>query len=221
MKNAWIPVFLLICIAGLAQTKPPFAQEVAAFKKQDSLHFPEKGMILLAGSSSFTMWKDVQSYFPNKYIVNRAFGGSSLTDLIRFQQAIFFTYQPQQIVIYCGENDFATGEDITSDTVVNRFQQLFFSIRHYFKKVPIIYVSLKPSPSRKKYLPLFISTNNHIRKFLAKQKRTAFVDIYNDMLNQSGLPNPTLFLADSLHMNAKGYAIWQKKMEPVLNKYYK
>jgi hypothetical protein len=27
-----------------------------------------------------------------------------------------------------------------------------------------------------------------------------------------------IFLADSLHMNAKGYAIWQKVIEPLLVK---
>jgi hypothetical protein len=31
------------------------------------------------------------------------------------------------------------------------------------------------------------------------------------MLNKAGEPIPEIFLNDSLHMNAKGYAIWQKR----------
>ena len=38
------------------------------------------------------------------------------------------------------------------------------------------------------------------------------------MLNENGEPIPEIFLEDSLHMNAKGYAIWQKEIQPYLIK---
>jgi lysophospholipase L1-like esterase len=38
------------------------------------------------------------------------------------------------------------------------------------------------------------------------------------MLNAAGEPMPQIFIADSLHMNAKGYAIWQKAIIPYLVK---
>jgi lysophospholipase L1-like esterase len=38
------------------------------------------------------------------------------------------------------------------------------------------------------------------------------------MLDSTGEPMPEIFLDDSLHMNAKGYAIWKKKIEPYLLK---
>jgi lysophospholipase L1-like esterase len=38
------------------------------------------------------------------------------------------------------------------------------------------------------------------------------------MLNQQDQPIPEIFLEDSLHMNAKGYAIWKKEIEPHLIK---
>jgi lysophospholipase L1-like esterase len=38
------------------------------------------------------------------------------------------------------------------------------------------------------------------------------------MLLSDGSVNPALFIKDNLHMNAKGYAIWQKIIEPVLLK---
>jgi lysophospholipase L1-like esterase len=38
------------------------------------------------------------------------------------------------------------------------------------------------------------------------------------MLNAAGQPMPEIFLEDSLHMNAKGYAIWQKGIQPYLLK---
>ena len=104
-----------------AQQSLPFWNEVQDFKKQDSLRFPASNQILLIGSSSFTYWKDVQEYFPRHTILNRAFGGSSLPDLIRYRYDILYPYQPKQILIYCGENDFAASDTVTVETVVNRF----------------------------------------------------------------------------------------------------
>jgi lysophospholipase L1-like esterase len=38
------------------------------------------------------------------------------------------------------------------------------------------------------------------------------------MLNEKGEPIKEIFLADNLHMNAKGYAIWKKAIQPFLLK---
>jgi lysophospholipase L1-like esterase len=38
------------------------------------------------------------------------------------------------------------------------------------------------------------------------------------MLDDHGQPRPELFTSDMLHMNAKGYAIWQKVIRPELLK---
>jgi lysophospholipase L1-like esterase len=58
--------------------------------------------------------------------------------------------------------------------------------------------------------------NQLIKDFLKKKKRTAFVDIYPDMINDEGKPRPELFIQDQLHMNKEGYLIWQKAIKPYL-----
>ena len=35
-------------------------------------------------------------------------------------------------------------------------------------------------------------------------------DIYSSMLGADGQPRPELFLGDRLHLNAEGYALWQR-----------
>ena len=57
-----------------------------------------------------------------------------------------------------------------------------------------------------------------IKKFLKKQKNASFVDVYHKMLNKNGTPIGEIFTKDSLHMNANGYKIWQKVIEPYLLK---
>ena len=214
-----ILLFLLATSKLFAQTTfPPFWEEIQNFKKQDSLNPPAQDQILFVGSSSFAMWTEVQNYFPGYKILNRGFGGSSLPDVIRYVNDIIVPYQPKQIVIYCGENDLAASDTVTSTMVLDRFKQLFTLIRNQLPKIPIVYISMKPSPSRQHIRAKVELGNKLIKKFLRKKRRTAFVDVYHKMLDADGKPMADIFLEDKLHMNAKGYAIWQKAIEPYLKK---
>lgn len=196
----------------------PFANEIRKFKKQDSTSFPAPKGILLIGSSSFTKWTDVQEYFPKKRIINRGFGGSTLVDVIRYADDIIFPYQPKQVVIYCGENDLAASDTVTAAIVVDRFKQLFHMIRSKMPKVSVVFISLKPSPSRRKHFEKAIAANKSIKEFLSTRRATHFVDVFNPMLIDGKEPNGSLFLSDSLHMNAKGYQLWKGILEPYLAK---
>lgn len=203
---------------SFAQIIPPFYNDIIAFKKNDQVVRPESGSILFVGSSSFTMWKDVQNDFPAYKILNRGFGGSSLTDLIRYAPDVIYPYQPKQVVIYCGENDFVSSPNANADTVLTRFNQLFGMIRTRLPKAHILFVSIKPSPSRAKYMPEMVRANAMIKSFLKKKSKTGYVDVYNKMLLADGSPMPNIFLADKLHMNRTGYEIWQKAILPHLMK---
>lgn len=196
----------------------PFRDDITRFKKQDSLSVPPSRPILFVGSSSFTIWQDVQTYFPGRTILNRGFGGSSLPDVIRYEKDIIFPYQPKQIVIYCGENDIAASDTVTAKTVLKRFQQLFTDIRGTLGDVSVVFISIKPSPSRQKFQPVVVEANKLIRQYLKKDKHASFVNIYDAMLGKDGLPMKELFREDMLHMNSKGYVIWQKILDPYLLK---
>ena len=219
-------IFIFFCVACNTNSKednkliadPPFLKDIQNFKKQDSISFPPQNAILLIGSSSFTMWKDVKDYFPGYTIINRGFGGSTLLDQIRYTKDIVFPYQPKQIIIYCGENDLASSDSITALMVFERFKELFQMTREKFTEMPIAYISMKPSPSRRHLFPKMREGNQLIKDFLATQKNVAFIDVHRPMLNETGEPIPEIFLDDSLHMNAKGYAIWKKEIEPYLLK---
>jgi len=218
MMKIFLFFLLLTNVIQAQEQKPVFWNDIQAFKKQDSISFPPKDAILFIGSSSFTMWKDVRDYFPSHTIINRGFGGSSLADVIRYTDDIVFPYHPRQIVIYCGENDLASSDTVTAQIVFNRFRQLFNRIRDRYPKVKLTYVSIKPSPSRLHLTSKMRDGNLLIKTFLKKKKRTSFVDVYHSMLEENGKPIENIFLEDKLHMNAKGYAIWQKLIEPHLLK---
>jgi lysophospholipase L1-like esterase len=206
---------LLMAVHCMAQ---PFIEDIQEFRKQDFAHPPPTGAILFVGSSSFTKWKDVSDYFPGYTIINRGFGGSTLPDLIRYTDDIIVPYHPKQVVIYCGDNDLASSDAITPDSVFERFKVLFDLIRSKLPGENIVYISIKPSPSRARLKVKMDQANLLIKTFLSINQNTAFVDVYHKMLRPDGLPMSSIFLEDSLHMNASGYAIWQKAITPYLSK---
>lgn len=214
-----IIAFLFVCNVSIAQNvKPAFWNEIQNFKRQDSISMPAKNQILFVGSSSFTKWTDVQDYFPTHKIINRGFGGSTLLDLIHYNQDVILKYQPKQIIIYCGENDFASSDSVSVQMLTQRFIKLFEIIRTEFKKTPIAYVSMKPSPRRLHLMKKYLAANEAIKIFLKEKPATAFIDVYPAMLNEDGSPIAKIFIEDNLHMNAQGYQIWQKIIEPFLLK---
>lgn len=219
IKNLLLSLFLIINILGNAQIQPkvPFQAEIDVFKKLDSFQMPLKNSILFVGSSSFNYWKDINNYFPGYPIINRGFGGSSLTDVIYFNQETIIKYNPKQIYIYCGENDIAASDTITAQIVFERFKTLYNIIRfHLGKKIPIMYVSIKPSVARWNLENKFVEANSLIRNFISEQKNAQFLDVHTAMLDSNGKVLNDIFIADKLHMNAKGYAIWQKIIAPTL-----
>lgn len=213
-----LPGLFLLFFIVTVRAQTPFFSDIQHFKKLDSTQLPPKNAILFVGSSSFTKWMDVQDYFPLYPIINRGFGGSSLPDVIRYANDIIFPYQPKQIVIYCGENDIASSDTISSKIVFERFKQLFVLIRTHLPGVSIAFVSMKPSPSREKFWQVIKAGNALIKKYLHKQKHAAFINVYPAMFNADGTIMNDIFIEDNLHMNSKGYAIWQKIIAPYLLK---
>lgn len=220
-KYLLVFVLFLGILTATAQTTStiPFQEEIDVFIKNDSIQMPAANSILFVGSSSFNYWKDISNYFPGYAIINRGFGGSSLTDIIHFNQETILKYKPKQIYIYCGENDIAASDTITPQIVFERFKILYTIIRNRLgNKIPIMYVSIKPSVARWNMEDKFVAANSLIRNFINKQKQTQFLDVHSAMLDTNGEVYEDIFIADKLHMNAKGYAIWQKIIAPTLVK---
>ncbi|RYE01573.1 MAG: hypothetical protein EOP44_07635 [Sphingobacteriaceae bacterium] len=178
---------------------------------------PPKNGVLFIGSSSLRKWTDLEKTFADYHAVNRGFGGSTLKDAIYYKHDLIDPYQPKQIVIYSGENDIADG-NVSAQTVLDRFKKLFELMRQKQPRVSVAFISIKPSPSRAKFQPIVIESNALIKKFLRKQRKAVFINVYRKMLTKDGQMRPELFGPDMLHMNESGYQIWTKAIQPKLVK---
>jgi len=212
-------IFFILFFYAFSNTiaNAQFQKEIDAFAKADSINKPEANSVLFVGSSSFNYWKDIKNYFPGIPIINRGFGGSSLTDVIQYANETIIKYKPKQIYIYCGENDIAGSDTVSPETVLIRFKNLFQIIRtNLDPTIPVAFVSIKPSVARWAMEVRMVKSNSLIKAFLATQKNATYLDVHNAMLDAQGNVFKDIFVGDNLHMNAKGYAIWQKIIAPTI-----
>lgn len=202
-------LFVFVSLNGMAQSIP-FQGDIDRFRLDDSIHPKPDGMIVFTGSSSITIWKDPAMDFPGYSILNRGFGGSSLTDVIHFAPEVILKYHPRQVLIYCGENDLAADSTIGGKEVFKRMKALTRIIRREKSDLPILILSIKPSPSRYHLLNKIIDANHRIEKYCDHHKFMTYINVFDAMLGSDQKPRPELFLQDMLHMNRKGYDIWTK-----------
>ncbi len=218
MKYYLLGLCLLVMSLFSAQQKPPYWNEIQSFKTNASLETLPKGAILMIGSSSFTNWQDVGTYFPAKKFINRGFGGSRLVDLNTYSKELLEVPTPTQIWIYCGENDIAYTEDPASPSdVLKRFKTLYNTVRATFPQAKIDYLSIKRSESREMLWPEMQKANEKIKRFLNKKDNARYIDVTHALENAQGALRTELFLEDKLHLNADGYTVWAQVLRPYLN----
>ncbi|MCL1634471.1 GDSL-type esterase/lipase family protein [Luteimonas sp. SX5] len=196
---------------------PPSADwtvDLAAFAAQDAADPPPQRPVVFTGSSSIRLWQTLAEDFPGVPTLNRGFGGSQLRDVAHYADTLAIQYRPRMIVIYGGDNDINAGRD--AQQVLSDFRAVVARIRSDLPDVPIVYLSIKPSPSRESQLATQREANAAIRAEAARWPRVEFVDVATPMLDAGGRPRPELFVEDRLHMNRDGYALWRRIVAPHL-----
>ncbi|TCV96501.1 lysophospholipase L1-like esterase [Luteibacter rhizovicinus] len=219
---------IALLFAALVLAAPVFAKgpdhsrwepDIRAFEMQDRAQPPVPGAVLFVGSSSIRMWTSLSADFPAFRVVNRGFGGSDLDDSTAFAARIVAPYRPGAIVIYAGDNDLMNGD--SPEQVRDDFADFVARVRKDQPQVPIAFISIKPSVSRRALLDKILKSNELIREWASRQKDVSFLDIVPGMVDGQGEPRPELFIADGLHMNSKGYALWTATVEPWLEQHAK
>jgi lysophospholipase L1-like esterase len=205
------------CLASAAAAQPPavgvWETDIAAFEARDRESPPPEGEIVFIGSSSIRLW-DTQKYFPDLKIINRGFGGSRLTDAVRYAERVVIPYKPRLVVVYAGDNDIYGGA--TSEAVAIAFEQFVRILRVKLPEVRVVFIGIKPSLQRWAVVERMRTANEMIRAFAEHDDRVAFVDIDNAMLGWNEQPRPELFVPDGLHLTDEGYQIWTTLLRPLL-----
>src|SRR5690606_9208973 len=186
---------------------------IREFEKADRANPPQPGGVLFTGSSSIALWKDIASYFPEHRVLNRGFGGSNFTDLIYYAERVIMPYKPTKIFIYEGDNDIVQGDG--AEKILANARKLRAMIREKLGDTPVVFISPKPSVARWHLKETYEAVNKALKEYAESEPNTEFADVWTPALDADGNVKKDIFVKDNLHLNAKGYQIWQQ----VLSKY--
>lgn len=189
-------------------------KEIDTLTKSDAEHPPAPHGIVFVGSSSIRFWETLADDFPGLPVIRRGFGGSALADSVYYFDRIVLPYQPDTVVLYAGENDIHAG--VSPETVAADFNAFREKLHTSLPKTRLIYISMKPSPSRWAEHEKMEHGNALIAAACSHDSLLTFMDVYHPMLDSNGTPRPELFRDDMLHMKHDGYVIWIRLLTPLL-----
>lgn len=204
--------------ASQPTSKPavPFLKEIEAFERKDAEQMPAPGGLLFYGSSTIRLW-DTKAGFPELPTINRGFGGSQMSDALRFADRAAFKYQPKVVVLYEGDNDLAAGK--TPELIIGQIKDFAGQLHAKVPAAKLVLLPAKPSPSRAKLKAKYDALNQMQREYAEQNAAWAtFVDTATLLLDAEGNPRPGLYREDKLHMAPAGYALWNDALRPTLTK---
>jgi lysophospholipase L1-like esterase len=185
----------------------PFEDEIEQFEAADRASPPDSGGVVFVGSSSIRLWPNLKADFPGVNALQRGFGGSELWQVVNYAPRIVLPYCPKRIVLYAGDNDLAAGR--APEQILKDYQDFVALVHGSAPHARIAFVGIKPSGSRWALADKMRRTNQLVRDYSSTDPRLVYIDAFTPMLGRDGRPRPDLFVADSLHMNAAGYALWR------------
>ena len=174
----------------------------------------DSGGVVFVGSSSIRKWK-LDQFFPNKGYLNRGFGGSTIADSTHFSERFIEPLKPSKIVLYAGDNDINQGK--SAEQVVQDFKAFVKKVQQLVPGVEVIFISIKPSLKRWELYPEMSKANASIAELCKINDQLKFADIATPMIGNNPQPAESLFVKDQLHLSDKGYEIWTRVLQGVLD----
>ena len=168
-----------------------------------------KAQMIFYGSSSIRLWETLYEDFAIYKPLRLGFGGSTLEACVYFFERLLKEEQPQQLVIYAGDNDLGDGKQ--PQQVLEYFMGLYQLITKDFPDAQTFYISVKPSIARWTINDRIKNYNEKVQDAISnKLKGIEYVDVYTNMLGNDGKPVNNFYLDDGLHLSEEGYAVWKQ-----------
>lgn len=199
---------LLILVSLLTNGQDPtrFQKQVDKLFNKEYNFSPDKKLVVFTGSSSIVMWNDVHERFPDYNIINNGFGGSHFSDLLFYYNELVTKQTPDFLFIYEGDNDVASEKK--TRLIYKDAKTLVKQLNRDLPATKVVFISPKPSVARWHLSKQYHKINKKIKKLCMKNEY-GFADVWTAMLDENSMVYTDIFLDDNLHMNKKGYDIWE------------
>lgn len=191
-----------------------FEKAIAEFAEDDAENFFGKGGIVFVGSSSIRRLS-IPDVFPGLRALNRGFGGSQISDVNHYIEQTVLQYEPAITVMYCGSNDLWGRKPARQ--VIEDFQEFTSKL---FERVPdskLLVFASRPSPKRASIIETELAFNYLLEMEALADDRIFYIRGACDrFFDNEGNFHLELFDEDMLHMNDKGYEVWNEILTPYL-----
>ena len=174
---------------------------------------PASGCTLwFIGSSTIQKWTTLATDMAPWDARNRGVDGATMPELLQMIRNEPRGMPPRAIVFYAGENDIVKGASAADDLTNLRTFLALKSAR--WGKVPVVLISLKPSPTRWRNLPEQTAFNAAARAVASRTPGTTFVNVVPLFLvnHRPG----AFYVDDGIHLNAAGYDRLTSAIQPAL-----
>lgn len=188
-------------------------RDIAVYEAHDKTNPPPPNPIVFVGSSSIVKWTSLAADFPDLPVMNRGFGGSQLADSVNYADRIVIKYHPREVVVYAGGNDIAAGK--SAEIVYGDFVALMQKLHAGLPHAKLAFIASAPNHARWAQVEK-VRRLNALAENYCRHHDISFINVFPLMLGSDGHPLPDIYVADGLHMNAKGYVIWHQAVAPYL-----
>lgn len=216
-------VFLSLAAFSLAldaqQLPDPerFEDAIRRFEEQDRVNPPPTGAIVLTGSSSIARWNDqAAAALAPLTVIPRGFGGSVMHDVLHYLDRVALVYEPRAILIYEGDNDTGSGNPIPTQMILDHLRQIVARVHEELPETRIYVLSVKPSVLRRNVWPVAQQVNAGYKVIADNDPLVYYVDVASPFLHNDGSVMTDIFVADNLHFNDLGNAIWGATIKAAL-----
>ena len=226
-RNGCVKIFSVLTIIGKtfpellwarlrkeAKAKAKLLDKVVPLKKAET----DKPVVCFTGSSTFTFWLNLETYFPKYNVYNAAFGGSVTGLVLEFVDNLVIKHRPQAVVYYCGTNDMSLR--LPAKEIYENFKLLHERVRAQVSKdVGFIYVSMLPTPSNMALdspdiITTMLEVNRKIETFCKSESKTIFIDAASEPF----VSDPEFFLYDNKHLLPRGHRKLAALISPALDR---
>lgn len=188
-----------------ASSQTGWELEIRSFELRDRRKPPPQDGIVFVGSSTITFWTELVDDFAPLPVVNRGFGGSLITDAVRYADRIVLPYRPRQVVVYSGENDLGSGR--MPREVFHDYHRLADIVHATLPTTLVSFISIKYSPERWNLRDAVRVTNHLVQAYTMDHPLTSYIDVSQVTLDAIGKPIDAYY-TDGIHLSREAYKLW-------------
>jgi lysophospholipase L1-like esterase len=131
-----------------------------------------------------------------------------MNDVLYYLDRVALTYKPRAILIYEGDNDTGAPTPIAEEVILDQLRQIIARIHETLPETRIYVLAVKPSVLRRERWPLAQQVSLGYRRIADTDPLVYYVDVATPFLDNDGNVMTDIFVADNLHFNDLGNAIW-------------